>query len=422
MHSFIKILGVCNLAFCVALSACSSDDDDGAGLGSTGSGASSSSGGKGGSSASGGSTSGSSSSGGSSSSSGGTNSSSGGSGNTGNTGNTGNIPTEACAGLPFENEGGAGGEAEACTGVGYEAEAIPVDMFIMMDRSVSMSYELPSGQTRWEALKDAVQEFVGADSARDIGAGIGFFSLSGIGNDSADCNADDYADPVVPIAPLGDVGEDLVAAIEDTTPGGLTPTVPALEGAISYAKGWAEDHPGRATIVVLVTDGYPTQCSSAPEEVSNAAKAGAEEAPYVRTYVIGVGDVAKFNLDAYARAGGSQKAFLTDDDNVSSAFVDALLNITNSKLACEYQIPEVDDNMQVDPEKVQVVYTPATGDAEEVPRLSGLGDCAEAENGGWYYDNAKSPTKITVCPCTCSRFAAGNVAVRIGCKPRIGIR
>ncbi len=49
-------------------------------------------------------------------------------------------------------------------------------MFIMMDRSVSMSYELPSGQTRWEALKDAVQEFVGADGARDIGAGIGFFS------------------------------------------------------------------------------------------------------------------------------------------------------------------------------------------------------------------------------------------------------
>jgi hypothetical protein len=54
--------------------------------------------------------------------------------------------------------------------------------------------------------------------------------------------------------------------------------------------------------------------------------------------------------------------------------------------------------MQVDPEKVQVVYTPATGDAEEVPRVSGLSDCANAENGGWYYDNANDPTKITVVP------------------------
>jgi hypothetical protein len=419
MHSIIKTLGICNLALFVALSACSSSDDDEGGLatGATGSGASSSGakGGSAGSSAS----SGGSSSGGSSSSSGG----SGNSGNSGNTGNTGNIPTQACPGLPFENEGGGGGEEEeACTGVGYEAEAIPVDMFIMMDRSVSMLYELPSGQTRWEALRDAVQDFVNADAAREIGAGIGFFSLSGVGNNAKDCDPDDYADPVVSIAPLGEVGDELVEAIEDTTPGGLTPTVPALKGAIEYARGWAEDHPGRATIVVLVTDGYPTQCSSAPEEVSAAAEAGYEGDPSIRTYIIGVGDVAKFNLDAYARAGGSQKAFIADDDDVSGAFVDALLNITNSKLACEYQIPEVEANMQVDPEKVQVVYTPATGDAEEVPRVSGLGDCASAKNGGWYYDNAKNPTKITVCPCTCSRFAAGNVSVRIGCKPRIGIR
>lgn len=421
MRSIIKTLGICNLAFCVALSACSSDDDD-RGLSTGGSGAASS-GGKSGSGKGGSSGSSSVGEGGAAASSfGGSSSSSGGSSNSGSGGRAGNAPTEACPGLPFENEGGAGSEEEACTGVGYEAEAVPVDLFIMMDRSQSMGYELPNGQTRWEALKDAVQEFVSADSARDIGAGIGFFSLSGIGNESVDCSADNYAEPVVAIAPLGEIGDDLVSAIDETVPAGLTPTIPALKGAIQYAKSWAEDHPDRATIVVLVTDGYPTQCGSAPEEVSKVAKAGVEEAPYVRTYVIGVGDVAKFNLDAYARAGGTQKAFLADDDNVSEAFVDALLNITNSKLACEYQIPEVDANQMINPDKVQVVYTPAVGDPEEVPRVNGLADCAEAKNGGWYYDNAKNPTKITVCPCTCSRFAAGNVSVRIGCRPRIGIR
>jgi len=51
-----------------------------------------------------------------------------------------------------------------------------------------------------------------------------------------------------------------------------------------------------------------------------------------------------------------------------------------------------------------------------------LGDCAEAENGGWYYDNASAPTRIYVCPCTCARFGAGRVDVRLGCEPRLGLR
>ncbi|HEX2669719.1 MAG TPA: hypothetical protein VHM25_02550, partial [Polyangiaceae bacterium] len=72
--------------------------------------------------------------------------------------------------------------------------------------------------------------------------------------------------------------------------------------------------------------------------------------------------------------------------------------------------------------KVQVLYTPASGDAEEVPSISSLAACAKNPNGGWYYDNPDSPSKITVCPCTCARLQAGRVDVRLGCKPRLGIR
>jgi hypothetical protein len=226
----------------------------------------------------------------------------------------------------------------------------------------------------------------------------------------------------VPIGLLSDIGPDLVSAIDENTPSGLTPTVPALEGAISYARSWAQDNPERATMVVLVSDGFPTQCSNAPDQVAAAAKAGYESDEHIRTFVIGVGDVAGFNLDNYARSGGTTKAFLTASDDVSSSFVDALNNITNSELACEYLIPQPPNGMRIDTAKVQVVYTPASGDSEEVPSIESLAACAKNPNGGWYYDNPNDPKKISVCPCTCARFQAGQVDVRLGCRPRVGLR
>jgi hypothetical protein len=198
--------------------------------------------------------------------------------------------------------------------------------------------------------------------------------------------------------------------------------VPALKGAISYAQSWAQDNPGRATLVVLVTDGFPTQCENDPDQITQAARAGYASAEHIRTFVIGVGEVAKFNLDNYARAGGTRHAYLTDAGDVATTFVDALNNITNRALACEYKLPPAPDGMKLDTEKVQVVYTPSTGDAEEVPSISSLAACANNPNGGWYYDDPNQPSKISVCPCTCSRFQAGRVDVRLGCKPRLGLR
>jgi hypothetical protein len=374
---------------------------------------------------------------------------------------TGVIPTEACMGLPIDlsvdgqggapaaaggapgnaggeaggggaaepdpdpETGGVGGESgESCRGLSQAAEAVPVDVFMMMDRSQSMGFPVEgSDQTRWEALRDAVQSFAENPDAGNIRAGIGFFSLSGGDDEDLDCDADNYAEPVVPIDVLADTGADLVAAIEDTEPSGLTPTVPALQGAISYARSWAQENPERATMVVLVSDGFPTQCETGPDQVAAAAKEGFESDEHVRTFVIGVGDVARFNLDNYARAGGTGKAYLTEADNVSDSFVEALNNITDSKLACQYAVPQPPSGMKIDTNKVQVIYTPASsGEPEEVPSVLSLSDCADSPNGGWYYDDPAMPTKITVCPCTCARFGAGQVDVRLGCKPRLGLR
>lgn len=347
---------------------------------------------------------------------GGTGTTSGNGGTSSGAGGTSGAVAE-CKGFPVQ---AASGDASTCGGISLEAERVDVDMYIMMDRSVSM-VELvgTTGKSRWELVRDAVEKFVMDPGAANIGVGIQFFGASGSKDDTIDCDPSRYATPAVPIGLASQNGAAIVAAVDATLPGGITPTLPALQGAIQYGEQWASTHAGRATVVVLVTDGYPTQCQDpvSISEIADAAKAGAQNIPPVRTYVVGL--AAGFNLDSIARAGGTANAFNLDEGDVTTSFVSTLQNITNDKLSCEYQLPEPTDPSQpLDVNKVQVVYTPAVGDPEEVPKANGAADCANSKEGGWYYDTPTNPTKILVCPCTCSRFAAGKVDIKLGCAPR----
>jgi hypothetical protein len=301
-----------------------------------------------------------------------------------------------------------------------EAERVDVDMYIMMDRSVSMAEQVgTTGRIRWDFVHDAVQAFVQDPAAANIGVGIQFFGQSGAHDDAVDCDVNRYSTPAVPIGLASATGADVVAAVDATLPGGLTPTMPAMQGAVAYGKQWATGHPGRATVVVLVTDGFPTQCQNpvSVSDIADVAKQAATGIPPVKTYVVGL--AAGFNLDTIARAGGTNAAFNLEEGDITNSFVTTLLNISTNPLSCEYEIPTpTDQTMTVDLNKVQVVYTPAVGNAEEIPRAESGADCAGSAAGGWYYDNPTTPSKILVCPCTCSRFAAGKVDIRLGCEPR----
>lgn len=332
------------------------------------------------------------------------------------------VSGDACRGLPLEDaDGGAG--VTACRGVSYEAEAVPVDLYLMMDRSISLSeIEPTTGATRWESLRTAIAAFIDEADDENLRLGLGFFGRTGGNDDALDCDPSFYATPAVEIGKPSDVGRDVVDALFTVQPGGFTPTGPALAGALQHASEWAANAPGRATAVVLITDGYPTQCD--PRGISAIAEL-AEQAhsqePYVRTFVIGL--AAEFNLDSIARAGGTHQAYRVDAGDPSGSFLAALRNVSNSKLACSYEIPDPPvGTMKIDYDEVQVTYTSADKSLEEVPRITDYAACARNPNGGWYYDDPAAPTQILVCPCTCSRFEAGRVDVALGCKPSIGIR
>lgn len=319
---------------------------------------------------------------------------------------------EACEGIPFE---GGGFEDEACVGTGYEAEGFPVDLVLYVDVSTSMVDNESNGVTRWELVRDAVADFVNDPEAADIGMGIRFWSWL---SDSS-CT-EDYATPEVPIGPISDVQGDILDALDSQSPGGLTPTYPALEGAIEYAKSYASDHPARQAVVVFVTDGYPTRCD--PQDIPSIAQL-AEDSwasdPKVPVFTVGIDGV--YNLDQIAQAGGTREAFLVENDGSTDRLVQALKNITTDTARCEFEIPPSPnpDFLSPDTEAVQVLYTPASGDVQEIPRVTGYSACSTAPNGGWFLGGSDAngkPTKIIVCPCSCANFAAGKVEVTLGCK------
>lgn len=248
------------------------------------------------------------------------------------------------------------------------------------------------------------------------------------------CDPADYASPAVEIATLGAAASGLESAIVALAPSGATPTAPALAGAIQHARDWGTSRPDHTVVVVLATDGWPTEC--APQDIPSIAQIAAEGlagAPSVKTFAIGVftpqdiGAGAQQNLDQIATAGGTGQAFIVDtSQSVEQQFLAALDAIRGTKLACEYTIPPPSSG-PLDFAKVNVEHTPPGGSMPvTIGYVVSPAGC-DAMLGGWYYDvdpaTGSAPTKIIMCPATCDGFTStvgGAVEIRVGCKTVLG--
>jgi len=86
----------------------------------------------------------------------------------------------------------------------------------------------------------------------------------------------------------------------------------------------------------------------------------------------------------------------------------------NTKLPCTYTIPSPGGGKTVDPNKVNVSFTPPGGQPKTIPKVKHAGECAT--KAGWYYDNDQKPTTVTLCPNLCKSLGNGKVKVLFGCK------
>ena len=81
--------------------------------------------------------------------------------------------------------------------------------------------------------------------------------------------------------------------------------------------------------------------------------------------------------------------------------------ITGSKpLACEWTIPPPEPGKTLDPNKVNVEFVDqAKGTPETIYHVDDASKC-DANLGGWYYNDNKTPTTIKLCPASCSKVTA----------------
>lgn len=245
------------------------------------------------------------------------------------------------------------------------------------------------------------------------------------------CVLGDYQVADVEIGALPGNAALLIASLEAQEPNQLTPTGPALQGAIDHAKSYGASHADHKLAVVLVTDGFPTECN--PQDIGQIAalaSSAASGSPAVPTFVIGVFTPAEKaqaqqNFNQIAQGGGTAPAFVIDtNQNVTQAFLDALKAIQGQALTCEFQIPLPAPGETLDFGKVNVEFTSGGSGT----KLYYVGDASQCnpQTGGWYYDvdpqTGGTPTKILVCPGTCDVFkvtTGGQVDIKLGCATEV---
>lgn len=320
---------------------------------------------------------------------------------------------------------GPTGTASACVTEVASAELAPTNLVFVFDKSGSMGDEATGfdPSKRWNPVKSGMEQFFADPYSATLRASLNFFPLSDDTVETA-CSHP-YASPVVALTVASDPA--FVSALETTKPSGGTPTLPAIQGAIAYAKDLAKTRPGEKTAVVLVTDGEPgfnvngvfaPGCSdNTVDKVVAAAEAA--KAAGIPVYVIGAGTEKK-NMDLIAAGGGTSKAFIVsvnDPTATSAQFTAALADIRSKTVSCTFDIPAPPKGAELDKSKVNVIVVKGS----EQTLVGYSQDCSDAT--GWQYDNPDAPTRIKLCAQACSDAQKNPdtfVKLAYGCKTQPG--
>jgi len=306
-----------------------------------------------------------------------------------------------------------------CFAESREGKGIPIDFYFVVDKSTSMNADAGM-QTRWTAMVNALNTFVRSPSSAGLGAGVNLFPKS-MGNTTL-CGVNDYLTPLVPIGLLPGVAPQIATALTGQTLLRNTPTRPALEGSLTYARAEKMARATRDVAVVMVTDGDPTGCTNntgiAPSVT--VARNFYMGTPSVRTYVLGIGSSVN-NLNQLAQAGGTAPARLIESGG-EGELVAAFNAIRDNSITCEYQIP-MRPGEPLDYTLVNLqIRVGINGQLMQVGKVTNAAACGTS--GGWFYDQPvppanPPPTKITLCPASCDPLvltAGSHLDVLVGCK------
>ena len=328
----------------------------------------------------------------------------------GNEGTTGDPGATSSSGFTTSTGGGGGGLGGegSCASVDQDAAPTPLNLYIMLDRSSSMT------GTKWDAAKAGLSAFTSDPASAGIEVGFNSFPEGAPG-----CDQTVYKAPAVGWGELPAIAAQVDAELGAIGPDGFsTPIYQALGGALLGAIEMAETFPEESAAVLLITDGAPQGptglCGGVnpedPQQIANLAEAARGFG--VTTFVVGLPGVDQTFANLVAQAGGSESAILVGTTNVEQEFRQALAKVRGDLLPCEYAIPEAVLNGDVQLTEVNVKVGLGGGEAAIVPQN------ADCDGAGWYYDDPAAPTQILLCPATCDAVSTDpNASIRIalGC-------
>jgi len=104
--------------------------------------------------------------------------------------------------------------------------------------------------------------------------------------------------------------------------------------------------------------------------------------------------------------------------NFAPVFTDmATAVIEHNQIACDFDIPVPPAEIVLADQTNVDFYPSSNAQAQRVGNVGGAQDCTI--NGGWYFNSASNPTKIILCPSTCTlvkESTEGEMQVEYGCE------
>lgn len=271
-------------------------------------------------------------------------------------------------------------------------EGAPPDMLIVLDRSGSMTSQVPSNgsfpvsgdPTRWQVMEDALTTLTNSQQG-NINFGLTVFPT----DESCGVAAGALVEPAPNTA--NDIQTDLAAWAPVN---GLTPGAASLVEAKAIYDSLPVNPDGR--FVLFATDGVPN-CAGDPDDETITAIEDLH-ADGIDTFVLGFGDgVDPGILDDAAVAGGQAKQagppyYYQAGNSAELAMV--LDQIAGGVIvpSCEYELAEPPP----DPDNVTVL-----ADGNPVPR-------DESGTDGWHY--APDDSHITFTGSYCDQIESGSIS------------
>lgn len=345
----------------------------------------------------------------------------------------------------------------SCAGWEAATEVQPSILQLVVDISGSMDQQAPgTSSSKWQVTRQALDDAIYAlpDS---IAVGVLYYpnmdtTPSEPAGDATDPPRDVTAcvntGQILPIDVLGPTGAPHRTAVDDSLyqingPAGGTPTHDAYRYALGALN--ASQLPG-SRYMLLITDGQPTFLDGCrgtgnivdavdPTPIIGEAQLAMMEG--VKTFVIGSPGSEEVGVPIYSDArtwlsmtatvGGTAKAGCSDDGpnfchfdmtqeaDFSTALREALRDILGAIVSCEYSLPAPPQGEELDPSKVNVVFSAEGSDPELITQAADA-NCTE----GWRY--SADGTLIEICPSTCDRIQGAirpEVEVLFGCATEV---